>query len=293
MTNASTRTSEDRASRLTGLMASLSQARLVDDALHVVCAHTTHITGVDRVSIALRHSPGTCIVYALHGAASELPTGTTLPTEGTLTGEVIETMVPHFVDDFETHKYVDTQFLEEMGMTVAYDLPLITAGNVIGTLNTSATRRDIYDEDTKQTLAQIAGMLAATLRAIETSAGRPVPTAFDDYVSARDDHVPSQLTRHALEVIADESFARAHSSEFADRVAFTHLVDPALDTIVCNRRELRHAIGDVLSRAVAYTSGNAIELAITTGAGVTGEHLVLSAEAPDTTVSISLKIGTD
>jgi signal transduction protein with GAF and PtsI domain len=277
----------ERLSRLSDLMACLSRTRFIGDALRVVCSHTKHITGVDRVTIALLRSRGTCELYALDGAEGELPLGSALPTADTLIGAAVKRGAPVTVTDLDATGWLDVEMLRDMGMRAAMDVPLIASDSILGTLNTAASDPDVYDAENSAMLVQIAAMLAVTLRALQTLDSFPVRAAFSGPIATSRPQDDSPVD---MQPCLDTALERARASEFSTGIEFTGRVERTVPDAVVDLSALERALDDVAARAIAFTRSKAITLVISNHEH-DAEHILVSAEAADTTVSISVKIG--
>ena len=276
----------ERLSRLSDLMTCLSRTRFVGDALRVVCSHTKHITGVDRVSIALLRSQGTCELYALDGTEGGLPQGSALPTADTLIGSCVERGSPLLTTNMEASGWVDVDMLAEMGMRAAMDLPLIASDTILGTLNTAAEDPDVYDEENTAILAQIASMLAVTLRALQSLDTLQVQSP---YARPRATGVVHDDAPVDVQACVDAAIERARASGFASGISFTSRVEDTVPVAVLDLSSLEGALDDVTARAVAFTRTAAVTLVVSNDE-CDPEHIMISAKAPDTMVSISVKV---
>jgi len=153
----------ERLNKLNALIVGLSQARTSKEAFQIFATETKEITNTERVSVALLNEAGMLEVFALDGDAGALPTGMSLPIEGTMIGAVVKEQKPIFLSDTSDSSWLDVQQLHKMGLRAMLDVPLITAGKVIGTLNTGSKTVDSYGVDSESLLLQIASMFATTL----------------------------------------------------------------------------------------------------------------------------------
>ncbi|MEM7029936.1 MAG: GAF domain-containing protein [Chloroflexota bacterium] len=158
---------EEQSKRLAGLndmVIGLSQVSTAVDAFTLVAQKTKQILSADRVSVALLNNEGLLLLFAVDGTAGGRALGNPLPIdETTLVGTVITKQVPMLVSDTVDSQWLDVQRLDQMGLGATLVVPLISAGHVIGTLNTAAKDASIYDTDSEQTLLEIASILATTL----------------------------------------------------------------------------------------------------------------------------------
>jgi anti-anti-sigma regulatory factor len=121
---------------------------------------------IGRASIALRVSSGDSLqIFALDGASGSVPQGTTLPIEGTAIGatfkerRVMLTVAPRPGE----HPMLDLRLLGKSGFCAILTAPLISGGEVIGTLNTAALREQDYTPQDAHVIAQVAATLAVNI----------------------------------------------------------------------------------------------------------------------------------
>jgi GAF domain-containing protein len=65
--------------------------------------------------------------------------------------------------DCKYSDWVDVAHLQQMGVEAAIDVPLISSGRVIGTLNTGVTDQNVYYPEVEAMLLQIASVLASAM----------------------------------------------------------------------------------------------------------------------------------
>ena len=94
-----------------------------------------------------------------------MPMGLRLPIQNTQIGHVAQTRSPVRVMDCGNCEYdwVDIANLHEMGVAACVDVPLISSGRVLGTLNTGVTDAAVYFPEVEQMLLQIAAVLASAM----------------------------------------------------------------------------------------------------------------------------------
>ncbi len=152
-----------RLSLLNELILGLSRVDSAEAAFNLVAIKTKQILNAKRVSIALLNEERMFDVFALDGMIGALPTGLTLPLDGTVIGEVVKQQKPILMLETKASKWIDVQALNKMGVRAILNVPLVTSGEIIGTLNTASQTPEIYTPDVEQLLLQIAAMLATTL----------------------------------------------------------------------------------------------------------------------------------
>lgn len=154
-----------RLQKLNELVVALSQAPRVADAYKIVAQYTREIVGAARVSIALLvdDDPDVLEIYGLDGREGALPLGMRVPLKGTMVGQVVTDCRPIRVMDCSTAEYGDCQKLSQMGVEACVDVPMISSGRVLGTLNTGVTDRAVYYPEVESMLLQISSVLASAI----------------------------------------------------------------------------------------------------------------------------------
>ncbi len=158
---------ERQAVRLTilnDLMIGLSQVKTARAAFKLVANKTKQIIGTERVSVALLNDQGRLELFALDGVEGAMSLGISFATtDHIMLGAVLDRNEPILVRDTSQSDWIDVQELYKMGLQATLDVPLVSSGQVIGTLNTATSNADIYTENSTQLLLQIASLLATTL----------------------------------------------------------------------------------------------------------------------------------
>jgi GAF domain len=172
-----------RLQKLNEMVVALSLAPRVKDAYKIIAQYTREIVGAARVSISILGShqdesisppiednDGNLIysdqdyleIYGLDGEEGALPMGLQLPIHKTQIGHVAMTRKPVRVMDCGNCEYewVDIENLHQMGVAACVDVPLISSGKVLGTLNTGVTDAAVYFPEVEQMLLQISAVLA-------------------------------------------------------------------------------------------------------------------------------------
>ncbi|CAB9504503.1 Histidine kinase [Seminavis robusta] len=156
-----------RLNKLNELVVALSQAPRVADAYKIVAEYTREIVGAARVSISLLSKDETGCeqleIYGLDGTSGAMPLGMKLPLAGTQIGHVVRTREPVRVMDCAHSEFLDCRNLSQMGVQACVDVPLISSGRVLGTLNTGVTDRAVYYPEVEQMLLQISSVLACAI----------------------------------------------------------------------------------------------------------------------------------
>lgn len=158
-----------RLQKLNQLVVELSQVSEISEAYKIVAQYTREIVGAARVSIAILNEPAGqepfLEVYGLDGQEGALPLGIRLPLYNTQVGRVVTTQKPFRVMDTGTHnsEWLDIKHLHTMGVMACVDVPLISSGRVLGTLNTGVTDPVVYYPEVEEILLQIAAVLASAM----------------------------------------------------------------------------------------------------------------------------------
>lgn len=174
-----------RLQKLNELVVALSQAPRVADAYKIVAQYTREIVGAARVSIALLVDDDKDVleIYGLDGSEGALPLGMRVPIEGTQVGQVVTGRRPIRVMDCSTAEYGDCQKLSQMGVEACVDVPMISSGKVLGTLNTGVTDRAVYYPEVESMLLQISSVLASAIHK---------ERLLEEAISARNSHQSEQ-----------------------------------------------------------------------------------------------------
>ena len=175
-----------RLQKLNEMVVALTLAPRAEDAYKIVAIFTREIVGAVRVSISILgshmhdvvpkpeyredgtvhyHEDDYLEIFGLDGNEGAMPMGIHLPIQNTQIGHVAQTRSPVRVMDCGDCEYdwVDIQNLHEMGVAACVDVPLISSGRVMGTLNTGVTDADVYYPEVEQMLVQIAAVLASAM----------------------------------------------------------------------------------------------------------------------------------
>jgi len=140
----------------------------VAHAYKIVAEYTREIVGAARVSIALLElndvtNEQSLEIYGLDGKEGALKMGMKLPLQGTQVGHVVTSQQPVRVMDCANSSYVDCQKLAGMGVKACVDVPMISSGKVLGTLNTGVTDPAVYYPEVEYMLLQISSVLASAI----------------------------------------------------------------------------------------------------------------------------------
>jgi hypothetical protein len=175
-----------RLQKLNEMVVALTLAPRAMDAYRIVARFTREIVGAVRVSISILGShmhetiPGPVYnedgtvhyneddyleVFGLDGDVGALPMGIRMPIPNTQIGHVAMTRRPVRVMDCGNCEYdwVDIATLHDMGVAACVDVPLISSGHVLGTLNTGVADAAVYFPEVEQMLLQIAAVLASAM----------------------------------------------------------------------------------------------------------------------------------
>jgi putative methionine-R-sulfoxide reductase with GAF domain len=165
-----------RLQKLSELVVEISKVPDLRRAYRLVAQYTREIVGAARVSIAiLQNDEGIdgvvsedahLEVFGLDGEEGAMPMGLHLPVTSTQCGHAVLTKQPVRVmdtADCECPDWIDVAHLHQMGVQAAIDVPLISSGRVIGTLNTGVTDSSVYYPEVEAMLLQIASVLASAM----------------------------------------------------------------------------------------------------------------------------------
>ena len=140
----------------------LSQSLNLDTLFNVVAETISALVQADRTSMALLTAERDKLdIFALDGLQGAIPTGTRLPVEGTLVGQVAKTgeMIVDFA--IQNSSYADAQKMAGQGVQSVVSVPLISSGQVLGSLNVASRRSQAFTPLDQKSLFQIASLLAS------------------------------------------------------------------------------------------------------------------------------------
>ena len=153
----------DRLHLYTRLIEEANLAQSENEVFQIAARYSAQILNVDRCSIALLDASGDFFdVVALDGQTGAIPLGIKLPREGTLLGEVVEKREVVIVNDAFQTDYLDLNKLREAGAAFM-DAPLISGGQIIGTLNSMRKEAGSFDEEDRTLILQVAALLASNI----------------------------------------------------------------------------------------------------------------------------------
>jgi anti-anti-sigma regulatory factor/GAF domain-containing protein len=121
---------------------------------------------IGRASIALRVPSGDSLqVFALDGTSGSVPQGTNLPIEGTAIGATFkeQRVILMVAPQSGEPPMLDMRLLRKSGFGAILTAPLISGGEVIGTLNTAALSEHDYTPQDEHLLTQVAATLAVNI----------------------------------------------------------------------------------------------------------------------------------
>ena len=145
-----------RQKALNELSKHMNLARTEAEVFQAAAHYTALIVPTDRTSIALLDASGsTFTVIALEGKSGAIPQGTLIPLAGTDIERAISTR-----QLLVQHNNQDTSLAN---LPSRMNAPLVTGGNIIGTLNVAHHEAAIYTERDQNLLLQIAPLLAANI----------------------------------------------------------------------------------------------------------------------------------
>ncbi len=136
--------------------------RLLRDALSAVA----RLLGADAVSLLLANEEGTELVSrAAYGLEREVELGLSIPSGAGVSGHVLATGKPHFVDDLSRVE-VMSDVLPSSGLRSYVGVPLASGGRTFGVLHATRRRREPFGEREAQLLTRFAQPLATAIQRV-------------------------------------------------------------------------------------------------------------------------------
>ncbi len=221
---------EEQAKRLallTELGQALTRANTLEQVYEITASIAHHIVESDRTSIALLEADDAYYkILALGGEEGSSTVGERQPLEGSSVGVAIH-----------ENRLVVVNNSDNTGIPGIYSYmvaPLVTANNVIGTLNIGSATRISYDEQQERLLLQIASLLATTIesrrlfaeitqRAEELSVVNQVALVVSQMLEL--DELYSAVHEQVKRAIVSDAFFIAIYDEEENKINFPYLFD--------------------------------------------------------------------
>lgn len=142
----------------------LSLATTEKEIFWIAAQYTSKILDARRSSIVLLTPEGMMEPYALVGAEAGLPVGQQMLTGATAAGLAVLERRLRVTPDTRLSELLDHKLFSKAGLLSHMSAPLITGGEVIGTVNVSTEALNAYDEDAQRLLTQVATILASNIQ---------------------------------------------------------------------------------------------------------------------------------
>ncbi len=150
--------------RLNELGEEISWANTTDGIMQAVTAKTGEIVHSDRISIILLTATGDYFqTISLSGEANLSFSETRYPLAGTTAEIAVKERRVVVITDPDLNTLPEMRRFTEQGLRSFMNVPLISGGSVIGTLNAASKQPDAYTARDENALSQIASLLAAAL----------------------------------------------------------------------------------------------------------------------------------
>ncbi len=164
---ASTERQAQRMTDLTEIAAVLSKASEIEDIFKVVADNTPKIINCTQASVCFLTEEHTEFeIFALNSLTGAVSTGTKLPLEGTSMGRSIQNGEIMICGEASASEYPDVRQLAQSGLQSVLSVPMVVAGQVIGTINLASGDKDAYRISDANLLQQIASLAASTIQNI-------------------------------------------------------------------------------------------------------------------------------
>ncbi|MBY5967427.1 sensor domain-containing diguanylate cyclase [Halomonas denitrificans] len=141
----------------------LSAAESLQDVLDTVARWSHTVFGANRASITLAKSETELALIAMQGN-NAIPVDAPMPIEGTMVGRVYRTRQAEYAASFEGSSDLDCQMLRSKGLRCCLDVPMISSGRCMGTMNIAHETSDAFSDLDRQRLQAMAHWVAASIR---------------------------------------------------------------------------------------------------------------------------------
>ncbi|MFL5319747.1 MAG: adenylate/guanylate cyclase domain-containing protein [Myxococcaceae bacterium] len=147
--------------RLTAMSHELTLAETEERVFWIAARATSDLLHADRSSVVLLTRSGGLDVFALVGESAGLPAGREVKLEGTHAGEAIQKRRLISTPDTRDSDFMEHKLFVQVGLLSHMSAPLVTGGEVIGTLNVSARSLSAFGPDDEKLLTEISAVLAS------------------------------------------------------------------------------------------------------------------------------------
>jgi len=154
----------ERLTRLNALSEAFAQSESLEDIYKVSANLLGEVIPADRFSMTQITKQGDMLeVFALQGEGGAIPTGTQLPIEGTAVGAAFSERHGIIVPDLTEKTYMENELLAKQGLKSTLSVPLIVAGQAVGTLNFGSTKPNNYTSRDQDLAIQAASLMASSI----------------------------------------------------------------------------------------------------------------------------------
>ncbi len=163
--NQQLQTQTEQLALLNEMSTKLNEAADLEAIFKIAAQKTRQIINVDQASIALLKPAGnTFALFALDDTSEATPQGSELPLDKTTgIGRAIKSKQVIISDNIQTNKVPENKDLAAHGFHTAMVAPLISGGRIIGTLNVASKTANLYNEQSKEIIAQVASFLGSAI----------------------------------------------------------------------------------------------------------------------------------
>lgn len=136
-----------------------------EDVFRLAAQYTSRIFESDRAGVALLTPDRERLeAFAMVGEGGRIPLGIRVLTAGTVVAAAIQQRRLIVTQDMAESAYTDVRVLAEAGLRSCMNMPLITGGQVIGTLNIASKRLAAFSDKDEKLVQHMAGILAANIQ---------------------------------------------------------------------------------------------------------------------------------
>ena len=154
----------ERLGHLNEFSEALAQSETLDDIYKTSATMLPYIVDAARFSMTHLAEGGEMLeIFALQGESGAIPTGTKLPITGTATGRCFAERRGVIDPDLNENTYIESALLAKQGLRSTLSVPLIVAGESIGTVNFANTRVRAYATRDQDLAVQAASLMASAI----------------------------------------------------------------------------------------------------------------------------------
>jgi GAF domain-containing protein len=155
-----------RLAALNRLSDALNRTKTLDDINQVSATHLAEIVESDRTNMSrlIDTEEGQMLeIIALLGEGGAIPTGAKIPIEGSAIGKAVTSQREVVIPDLEKPTYLENAQLVKQGLHSFLVIPLMVAGQPIGTVNFGNAVKNAYSDSDRDIAVQAVSLIASAI----------------------------------------------------------------------------------------------------------------------------------